>query len=263
MFDSTIWSRSRHLRSPNQDTPPSIRYRVSMSFRSFGRAFLRGGWRINRFRNADRHRRRTDDAIPSGSQAHVRPMLHVTALVAVLLPVTPSFARDYATRDVGQWVVSASSDGEGCFLTRIYQGPGETTLMLGLDVDGGNRLTILNTNWSVRQKEQLRLNFRLSNAAFPRHLAVGIAADGKKGIVTRFGTAFPGNFAASRFLHVTRGDVPVAELSLDGSGAAVAELRRCVDRYRGKPSAAGPEQQDAGRIPMDPFAVHSGRKSKN
>lgn len=188
-------------------------------------------------------------------------MLRRSVLAASLLFATPSTAKDYATRDVGAWSVSASSDKQGCFLTRTYQGPRETTLLFGLDVDGSNRLTILNANWSVREKEQLRLNFRLSSASFPRHLAVGIAANGKKGFVTSFGASFHGTFAASKFLHITRGDVPVEELALDGSGAAVAELRKCVDSYRGTP-AGGSTKADTGRIPLDPFAIEIGRKRK-
>ncbi|SFR96419.1 hypothetical protein [Sphingomonas jatrophae] len=188
--------------------------------------------------------------------------LPIAASAASLLLATPSFAKDYATRDVGEWTVSASSDRQGCFLTRSFDGPRETTLLLGLDVDGSNRLTILNPNWSIRAKEQIKLTYRLSNASFPRHLAVGIAADGKKGFVTSFGAAFPSTFAASRFLHITRGSVPVEELSLEGSGAAVAELRKCVDVYRGAPAPAAPSKAGKSRIPLDPFASDTSRKSR-
>ena len=37
---------------------------------------------------------------------------------------------------------------------------------------------ILNANWSIKAKDRHSLNFRLSNVAFPKHLAVGIEADG-------------------------------------------------------------------------------------
>ncbi|MEG8038392.1 hypothetical protein QP166_03185 [Sphingomonas sp. LR60] len=86
-----------------------------------------------------------------------------------------AFAADYATRDVGAWIVAASSDQKGCFITRTYPAPRGTILQFGLDMDGSNRLTLLNPNWSVRAREQLRLDFQLSNSAFPRHLAIGIA----------------------------------------------------------------------------------------
>ena len=198
--------------------------------------------------------------------ADARPF-RFPALVGAMLCVSigaigvPAHGQGYAARDVGAWTVSASSDGQGCFLTRTYQGPRETTVLLGLDVDGSNRLTVLNANWSVREKERLKLTFRFSKAAFPAHLAIGLAADGKRGFVSSFGSSFPATFAASGFLHITRGTVRVEELDLGGSGAAVAELRRCVDRIRGGASA-GSARRDTSRIPTDPFADDSPRKSR-
>jgi hypothetical protein len=188
-------------------------------------------------------------------------MLHLALAATMLLGTAPA-AANYATRDVGPWVVSSSSDKQGCFLTRTYPGPRATTLQFGLDVDGSHRLTILNANWSVVEKEQLTLNFRFSNASFPRHLAIGIAAEGKKGFVTSFGAAFPSTFAASDFLHIRRGDVPVEELGLDGSGAAVAEMRKCVDRYRGTRAVSLSGKEATARIPIDPFAVKTKDGSK-
>jgi hypothetical protein len=191
-----------------------------------------------------------------------RAMLGASLVGAALFAGMPAAAKDYATRDVGAWKVAPSTDEQGCFITRTFDGARNTTLLLGLDTDGSNRLSLLNPNWSIRPKEQLKLNFRLSNAAFPRHLAVGITADGKRGFVTSFGGSFPKVFAASTFLHVTRGDVPVEELRLDGSGAAVAELRKCVEVYRRGPAAAPRAPADDGRIPVDPFAAGKKRDSR-
>lgn len=179
-----------------------------------------------------------------------------------MLSGTEVVAKDYVTREVGPWVVAASSDRRGCFLSRTYRGPRATTLQFGLDADGSNRLTVLNARWSIREKEQLRLGFRLSKASFPRHLAIGLVADGKRGFVTSFGATFPRDFAASEFLHIRRGDVPVEELDLEGSGAAVAEARRCVDQYRTTRAVSGVAREDAGRIPIDPFAVRNERGPK-
>ncbi len=190
------------------------------------------------------------------------PNLRLAALIPALLLSTPSLARDYATRDVGPWVVSASSDRKGCFLTRTYDGPRATTVQFGLDADGTNRLTVLNANWSIQAKEQLRLTFRLSNASFPRHLSIGIATEGKRGFVTSFGVNFPTALAASNFLHIRRGDVPVEELTLDGSGAAIAELRKCVDLYRNAPAARPAAKAEKGRIPTDPFAIKTKSESR-
>lgn len=209
-----------------------------------------------------RHGFRTGSALTLRARARFSPALRPAVLAATLFLSNTAFAEPYATRDVGRWTVSASSDGKGCFLTRTYRGQRGTTLLFGLDVDGSNRLTLLNANWSVREKDELRLNFRFSKASFPRHRAIGLAANDKKGFVTSFGAAFPATFAASEFIHITRGDVPVEELSLDGSSAAVAELRTCVRRYRNPPAAAGSNSEERPRIPIDPFAANDVRKSK-
>lgn len=226
-----------------------------MSVRSSSNAFLQV-----KSRAAERHGWHAADAVPIRARAMRQPLLCLSALAAAALLGKAAPAADYATRDIGEWVVSASSDRQGCFLTRTYRGARETTLQFGLDVDGSNRLTILNPHWSIGEKEKVRLDFRLSNASFPRHLAVGIVAEGKRGFVTSFGAAFPNNFAASQFLHVRRGNVPVEELGLDGSGAAVAEMRKCVDRYRATRAEGRPAAENSGRIPVDPFAVKTERE---
>jgi hypothetical protein len=173
-----------------------------------------------------------------------------------------SSAEEYRSKDVGGWVVTASKDQQGCFVTRTYAGAGETTLLLGLDVDGGNRLSVLNGNWSIREKERQSLNFRLSKVSFPKHLAIGITSDGKQGFVTNFGQQFPADFASSEFLHISRGDIPVERLALAGSGAAVAELRKCVDLHRMKPAVQARESNRSGNIPLDPFAPELRRKPR-
>jgi hypothetical protein len=171
-------------------------------------------------------------------------------------------ARDYAGRDVGGWTVTASKDGKGCFLTREYERNGGTTLLLGLDIDGTNRLSVLNANWSIKPKDRLKLNFRLSNSSYPAHFAVGMVSEGKQGFVTSFGAKFPSYFATSKDLRISRGDVPVERVSLDGGDTAVAELRNCVDDQRAKPAAAMRGKAHSDDIPMDPFAPAPARESK-
>jgi hypothetical protein len=197
-----------------------------------------------------------------GGGVTLPPTLAAFGLFLGLFAGTQAIAADYATRDVGAWTVAASRDGKGCFLTREYDRTGETTLLLGLEVDGTNHLTVLNANWSIKPKDRLELTFRLSKASFPKHFAVGMASGGKQGFATSFGPKFPANFAASTSLDISRGDVPVERLSLDGSGAAVAELRRCVDGQRGKPAGAARQKKSSNSIPIDPFSAGPERKSK-
>ncbi len=200
---------------------------------------------------------------PSDPAAPIASRLLATVFVGtVCLAATPAAARDYATRDVGGWTVAASKDGKGCFLTREYDRAGATTLLLGIDTDGTNHLTVLNDNWSIKAKDRVKLTFRLSSGAYPGHFAVGLVADGKRGFVTSFEPQFPTYFARSAMLAIARGDTPVERLDLTGSGAAVAELRRCVEFVRVNP---GPKAVDKARpadIPEDPFATAPTRKSR-
>ncbi|KQR87395.1 hypothetical protein [Sphingomonas sp. Leaf343] len=178
------------------------------------------------------------------------------------LAAMPAAARDYPTRDVAGWTVAASKDGKGCFLTRKYDRAGATTLLLGIDTDGTNHLTVLNDNWSIKAKDRLKLTFRLSSGAYPGHFAVGLIADGQRGFVTSFEPQFPTYFARSAMLAIARGDTPVERLDLTGSGAAVIELRRCVEFVRVNP---GPKAVDTVRpadIPEDPFAPAPKRTSR-
>jgi len=200
---------------------------------------------------------------PARAQTILRATLFRCALLAGLFASAPAVAQDYAPRDVGGWTVAASKDKLGCFLTRTYPVTGETTLLLGLDIDGSNHLSVLNANWSIRQKERWKLTFRLSHGGYTEHEVIGMTSDGKKGFVTNFEAKFPAYFASSKALHIYRGDVPVEQLNLEGSGAAVAELRRCVALFAERPAAGARDKGRSGRIPRDPFAPDAARKSKD
>jgi hypothetical protein len=90
-----------------------------------------------------------------------------------------------------------------------------------------------------------------------------MASDGKRGFVTNFDAKFPGHFAASKAIQIYRGKVPVEQLALDGSGAAVAELRRCVGLHATTRATGTREKARSGRIPRDPFAPDAGRRSRD
>ena len=107
------------------------------------------------------------------------PLTFSAALLAgaALSASGPAAAGDYRSREVAGWTVAQSADGKGCFVTREYDRTGRTTLLLGLEVDGTNHLTVLNDNWSIAPKDRLELAFRLSKGRFPKHFAVGIVAE--------------------------------------------------------------------------------------
>lgn len=181
--------------------------------------------------------------------------LSLLALVAMLSPTGASAAdKDAMPRKIGDWTLALSEDGDGCFLTRIYDRPGDTTLLLGLDRDGSNHLTVLNANWSIKPKERLSLDFKLTSGGYPKHFAVGLATDEKQGFVTSFEKPFPTYLAQSLALNIARGDVPVERLSLAGSGVAIAALRDCVATLKAQPVKVTRPDEATDGIPRDPFA---------
>ena len=175
----------------------------------------------------------------------------LSAMIAIAPPAT---ARDYPPKQIGAWTLAASEDGQGCFLTRQYDDVGDTTLLLGLDVDGTNHLSVLNDNWSIKPKQRLKLSFRLSKGGYKDQFSIGLASNGKQGFVTTFEVRFVTYFATSEALQITRGTIPVAQLDLAGSGAAVAELRRCVEAHRVAAAAKPAKKPRPNAIPRDPFA---------
>ncbi len=205
-----------------------------------------------------------DDAASGGSRAWTVPLARYAAgaIAAALFAAAPAAAADYATRTVEGWTVAVSKDGKGCFLTREFDRNGGTTLLLGLDVDGSNHLSVLNPHWSIKPKEKLKLTYRLSRGGYTDHFAVGIQSEGKQGFVSTFEPKFPAYFAASKALHIARGDTPVARLELLGSGAAVAALRECVSVQKAKPASAAEESDATDSIPKDPFAQSAERARK-
>jgi hypothetical protein len=183
-------------------------------------------------------------------------------LSAGLFTSLPAVAGAQSARTVGDWTLTPSADQSGCFLSRQYDGVGATTLLLGLDRDGTNRLTVLNDNWSIEPQERLKLDFRLTNGGYVGQVAIGLASDGKRGFVTTFDAKFPAYFATSAALQIARGKVPVEQLSLAGSGAAVAQLRKCVASLRLGAGSEAAAPKPSRRIPKDPFSPDQTRRDK-
>ncbi|MGF7146719.1 hypothetical protein FHS96_000328 [Sphingomonas zeicaulis] len=190
-----------------------------------------------------------------------RPSLFLVAILG-LTGAAPAVAQTYPAKEVGSWTVAASRDGQGCFLTRTYDRPGQTTLLVGLEVDGDNHVTLLNANWSIKPKDEVKLNFRLSKATYTDRFAVGMESEAKKGFVTSFPAKFLADFAASTTLDIARGKVPVEKLGLDGSAAAVKELRRCVWIHKAKGLGIETGKERADGIPADPFATDQDARPK-
>lgn len=199
----------------------------------------------------------------------VMPLRLIFAAGAMALATTGLFttaaalaAPPYTARKVGAWTVAPSKDGLGCFVTRQFPHDGDTTLLMGMNVDGTNHLSLLNANWSIKPKEKQELTFRLTTGGYASQFAVGIESAGKRGFVTSFDAKFPVHFASSKALHVFRGKVPVEKLELAGSGAAVAELRKCLWVQKVNSPTGAQAKDRPSDVPRDPFAEGAGRKPR-
>lgn len=203
--------------------------------------------------------RRDDDGSSRRRRRRAGPAIAAVSCAIASLVGAPAEARDYPAQAIGGWTIAASKDGKGCFATRNYPRRGDTSLLFGLDLDGKNRLTVLNANWSIEPGERLKLDFALAGGRYPDHFAIGIAADGKQGFVSSFESRFAALFAGSDRLTIARGETPVERLDLDGSGAAVAGIRRCLATVAAPASDAGADDD----IPADPFARKVTSGSRN
>ena len=143
-----------------------------------------------------------------------------------------------------------------------YEGDGATNLLLSLDIEGANSLMVDNYNWSTKDDEEYDIDYYLTAGVYDKHASRGYEHKGRHGFVTYFEAKFLTYFAASKSLDIRRGDVVVDELSLSGSGAAIAEMRRCVGLLKAKADAEAREKAKWAHIPKDPFAPKSNDNEK-
>lgn len=179
-------------------------------------------------------------------------------LASVIFGVAAS-AAEYRSREVGGWEVGETSSGDSCYIGMEYEGEGETLVLLSLDVEGTPYLLVSNYNWSIKDKDEFSLDYRLSNGTYTEHPAFGTKNGTRGGFVTTFETRFPEYFAQSTYLHITRDGNVVDNLSLTGTAVAVAELRRCVAIAKARTDAEAREKARLSHIPKDPFAATEAR----
>lgn len=178
-------------------------------------------------------------------------MKRLLIAVALFLP-TALHAQSYQPREVGGWRIAPMEDEEGsCFISLEYEGDGSTELFLTLDPTGKTFLLIRNDNWSIKAKEELRLNFSLSMGDYSDHTVIGTE---NRGFITTFEPKFIDYFAKSTYLEIDRDGQLIDSLKLKGSGAAVLELKRCVATIKRASEAMTKERKRLEHIPSDPFA---------
>lgn len=153
----------------------------------------------------------------------------------------------------GGWEIIDGDDN--CAIFREYEGKGETRLLVILFADGTSAATLSNTGWSASKNETYELAWDVNGMTYTgASVGVGDSYSTRKGFAGKFGGDFVDHIAAGTSLHVYRGDIVVDQLQLDGSGAAVAIAKRCLQTVRANIAAVEREKQRFAHIPDDPFA---------
>ncbi len=160
--------------------------------------------------------------------------------------------KPYKSRDVAGWTIAPTEHENGaCGMVIDYEGRPSTRLALAIDSSGVPSLILLNESWTVKANEIYKLNFQLSFGSYSDHATIGLE-DGS--LFTKFDNSFPDHFAKSTYLHIYKGDTVVERLSLKGSSAAVAEVRRCVAHIQREAEAINRDRRKFEDIPSNPFA---------
>lgn len=181
-------------------------------------------------------------------------MLRQAALCALLVTMaTSAHARDWPS--AGGWDVAELSDS--CGMVQEYEGKGETEVAILVDLSGDVALSAKNSDWSAVRGEKYEMDYLLNGTSYGGGAAVGIVDTYKKGFVARFGPDFARDFAAGTSLKIYRGQVLVDQLSLSGTAAGMAMVRRCVAAVRADREAEEREKRRFAHIPDDPFAEPS------
>lgn len=175
----------------------------------------------------------------------------VAICISGAMALSSAAARDWP--DAGGWSIGEASDS--CGMTQVYEGKGATDLTILVYLDGNVGLMVTNADWSPTDGQKYEMDYLLNNTSYGGGAAVGVASGYKKGFVAKFGGDFARDFAAGSSLRIYRGDVLVDQLSLDGTAAGMAMVRRCLAHLQSVKDAEDREKRRYAHIADDPFAV--------
>lgn len=178
----------------------------------------------------------------------MKPLIFLSALT---LSAGPLSAQELYG-EFGGWVVLKFEDN--CALQMQFEGPGETIFSLRLDADGDQLALIRNRNWSAKKGERYEVSYLLNGFKYEA-LAIGVSDSVYgSGFVSKLAPKFAADFAAGTSLYVYLGEQQIDELSLEGTAAAVAATRSCLEKVEKELAEAAKEKARFAHLPEDPFA---------
>jgi hypothetical protein len=192
--------------------------------------------------------------VRNSKPARARQVTYLTAAaaaIALLAPASLVYAKSW--QSPGGWEIY--DDDDNCSIFREFEGKGATHLLLILFADGGSGASLTNTAWSTAKDEKYDLTWDVNGSVYTgTAFGLGDKYASRKGFGGKFGNEFIDDVALGDSLHVYRGDVVVDQLALDGSGAAIAIARRCLQTVKATIAAAEREKRRFSHIADDPFA---------
>lgn len=175
----------------------------------------------------------------------------ISAAAMLTLASAPAHAKSW--QSPGGWEIHG--DDDSCAVFREYEGKGATNLIVIMFAAGGSAASLTNTAWSSTKDELYELTWEVNGRVYSgSSFGLGEKYEARKGFGGKFGDDFIEDIARGSSLDIYRGDIVVDQLRLDGSGAAVAVAKRCLQSVRAQIAAAEREQRRFAHIPDDPFA---------
>lgn len=124
-------------------------------------------------------------------------------------------------------------DRSRCVVGRTFADPGATIVGLILSVDGEARIFASSPTWKTSAGAGVTASVALDDRTLIESGFVGVAERGRAGFVAAAPAAFLDSFASANALRLSAGaDGAARSLPLTGSGAGIAQLRRCVANLR-------------------------------
>lgn len=174
------------------------------------------------------------------------------ALISLVSTLSPANARTWP-KTAGWEVIE---DSISCAIWQDFEGKGTTELLIVLNLDGSASASLSNLAWSTVDGESYDLSWAVNGSVYSGPaFAIAEKYDVRKGFGAKFEGEFINDIAKGNSLSVYRGDVLVDDLSLAGTGAAIAMAKRCLQAVKADIAAAEREKQRFAHIPDDPFAA--------
>jgi TonB family protein len=151
------------------------------------------------------------------------------------------------------WVVQDFP--EACGMERKFEGAGNTAMSVTWHVDQGVLLHVSNFEWPIKKGDKFEVIARIDGRALDRR-ATAYENDGRKGFGTFLRQEHLNAIAAGAEIGFHRADTGalIDSLSLDGSGAAVALMRRCLLSVRARVAEERRGKAVPGHVPANALA---------